>query len=102
MKTFLVAAYVVASQPPERRPTGTPTVRAKIQSVLQSLSWCPQAIHVYSTSTSLLMYCPGQCGVHPGANILHSQLITYQFIVNIFTEFHQSQEKITISMTRDK
>ena len=28
--TFLVATNVVASQPPERRPTGTPTARANI------------------------------------------------------------------------
>ena len=28
-KTFLVATNVVASRPPERRPTGTPTARAK-------------------------------------------------------------------------
>ena len=28
IQTFLVATYVVASQPPERRPTGTPTTRA--------------------------------------------------------------------------
>ena len=30
IKTFLVATYAVASQPPECRPTGTPTARAKI------------------------------------------------------------------------
>ena len=29
IKTFLVAINVVASRPPERRPTGTPTARAK-------------------------------------------------------------------------
>ena len=28
--TFLVATNVVASRPPERRPTGTPTARAKM------------------------------------------------------------------------
>ena len=28
--TFLMATNVVASQPPERRPTGTPTARAKM------------------------------------------------------------------------
>ena len=28
--TFIVATNVVASQPPERRPTGTPHARAKI------------------------------------------------------------------------
>ena len=28
IKTFLVATNVVASQPPERRPTATPTARA--------------------------------------------------------------------------
>ena len=28
IKTFLVATNVVASRPPERRPTGTPTDRA--------------------------------------------------------------------------
>ena len=30
IKTFLVATNVVASRPPERRLTGTPTARAKI------------------------------------------------------------------------
>ena len=30
LKTFLVATNVVASRPPERRPTATPTARAKI------------------------------------------------------------------------
>ena len=30
IKTFLVATNVVASRPPERRPTATPTARAKI------------------------------------------------------------------------
>ena len=29
IKTFLVATNVVASRPPERRPTATPTARAK-------------------------------------------------------------------------
>ena len=29
--TFIVATYVIASQPPERRPTGTPHARANIQ-----------------------------------------------------------------------
>ena len=29
IKSFLVATNVVASRPPERRPTGTPTARAK-------------------------------------------------------------------------
>ena len=31
--SFLVATNVVASRPPERRPTGTPHARAKILSV---------------------------------------------------------------------
>ena len=30
IKTFLVATNVVASRPPERRPTATPTAHAKI------------------------------------------------------------------------
>ena len=30
IKRFLVAKNVVASRPPKRRPTGTPTTRAKI------------------------------------------------------------------------
>ena len=30
IKTFLVATKVVASRPPERRPTGTPTAHANI------------------------------------------------------------------------
>ena len=30
IKMFLVATNVVASRPPERRPTATPTARAKI------------------------------------------------------------------------
>ena len=30
IKTLLVATYAVASGPPECRPTGTPTARAKI------------------------------------------------------------------------
>ena len=29
---FIVATNIVASQPPKRRPTGTPTARAKIAS----------------------------------------------------------------------
>ena len=34
IKTFLVATYVVASQPPDYRLTGTPTARAKKKRVL--------------------------------------------------------------------
>ena len=37
IKTFLVATNVVASRPPERRPTGTPTARAKRISRLRKL-----------------------------------------------------------------
>ena len=37
IKTFLVATNVVASRPPERRPTGTPTTRAKIRFILSEI-----------------------------------------------------------------
>ena len=38
IKTFLVATNVVASRPPERRPTATPTARAKMM-VIGSHGW---------------------------------------------------------------
>ena len=34
IKTFLVATNVFASQPPDRRPTATPTARANIGEIL--------------------------------------------------------------------
>ena len=37
IKTFLVATNVVASRAPERRPTATPTARAKNYKTLQNI-----------------------------------------------------------------
>ena len=51
IKTFLVATNVVASRPPERRPTATPTARAKIQRKFVKVKSCYEELLVFVTLT---------------------------------------------------
>ena len=58
--TFIVATNVVASRPPERRPTGTPHARAKIQEQKRCTKQCKKVFkrsdqNVYG-SFKLLIY----------------------------------------------
>ena len=42
---FIVATNVIASRPPERRPTGTPHARAKMKTYTAPLLWPLFYIH---------------------------------------------------------
>ena len=56
---FILATNVIASRPPERRPTGTPHTRAKIASLIETHQWtqeCNSSLsRIIAQNLSILM-----------------------------------------------